>query len=112
VETELVLRKSVMARSSQEGRRRTPAAARGRTQAAQRSQQTQTKGLTMSEMAIVAIVLFVGAAIMLFLGFWSVTHQVAKAVDTLQEMNKTLDFINKHVSERHRLLVDVRRHLP
>jgi hypothetical protein len=59
--------------------------------------------LTMSEMAIVAIVLFVG--------FWSVTHKVAKMVDSLQEMNKTLDFINKHVRERHQLLMDERRHL-
>jgi hypothetical protein len=72
----------------------------------------------MSEMAIVVI-------IVLFVGFWSVTHKVAKMVDMLakmvdmlQELNKTIDFINKHIfdikeigSERHRLLMDERRHL-
>jgi hypothetical protein len=67
--------------------------------------------LTMSAMAIIAI-------IVLFVGIWSVTHKVAKMVYTLQELNKKLDLINKHVfdikeigSERHRLLMDERRHL-
>jgi hypothetical protein len=59
--------------------------------------------LTMSEMAIIAI-------IVLFVGIWSATHKIVMMVDTLQELNKKLDLINKHVfdikeigSERHRV---------
>ena len=59
----------------------------------------------MSEIAIVALFILV-------FEFWSVTHYLAKMVRELKEMNKTLDFINKHVfdikepsAERHQMLM-------